>query len=92
MEGKMMEIIKEDIPYNLESMVEIIGVDNFLKITKLYGGTSIYIPVHRKMVMSDRNRRIVEEYNGKNLDRLRVRYGLTKQQLKYVLKKEGAIK
>lgn len=88
----MMEIIKEDIPYNLESMVEIIGVDNFLKITKLYGGTSIYIPVHRKMVMSDRNRRIVEEYNGKNLDRLRVRYGLTKQQLKYVLKKEGAIK
>ena len=43
------------------------------------------------VVMGDRNRRIIEEYNGKNLDRLRVRYDLSKEQVKYVLRKEGVI-
>lgn len=87
-----MNIILEDIPYNLHAIVEIIGMENFLEVSKLYGGSSIYIPVYNKTIMGDRNRRIVSEYNGKNLDRLRVRYDLSKEQLKYVLKKEGVIK
>lgn len=34
--------------------------------------------VHSKMIMGDRNRRIVGECNGENLDSLRVRYNLRK--------------
>ena len=34
--------------------------------------------VCRKAVMGERNRTILREYNGKNLDKLRVNYGVSK--------------
>lgn len=83
-----MNILMEDIPYNLHTMADIVGMENFLQICKMYGCSSIYIPVYNKMIMGDRNRRIVWEYNRKNLDRLRV---LSKEQVRYVLRKEGVI-
>lgn len=86
-----MNVLMEDIPYNLHTMADIVGMEKFLQICKMYGGSCVYIPVYSKMIMGDRNRRIIEEYNGKNLDRLRVRYDLSKEQVKYVLRKEGVI-
>ena len=81
-----MTIKKEDIPYELHTMVDIIGWENFLDICKMYGGTLVYIPVYRKVVMGQRNRDIAKEYNGKNLDKLRIKYGISKTQLKQLLK------
>lgn len=69
-----MSVVMEDIPYNLHTMADIVGIESFLQICKMYGGSSIYIPVYNKMIMGNRNRRIIGEYNGKNIDRLRVRY------------------
>jgi len=86
-----MDVLMEDILYNLHTMADIVGVEKFLQICKMYGGSSIYIPVYNKVIMGDRNRKIVGEYNGKNIDRLRVRYDLSKEQVKYVLRKEGVI-
>ncbi len=78
--------------YNGKKMVEIVGIEKFVMICKMYGGATIYIPVYNKVVMGDRNRKIVRDYNGKNLDKLRVRYNISKEQLKFILKKEGVIK
>lgn len=86
-----MNVVIEYIPYNLHTMADLVGVENILQICKMYGGSSIYIPVYSKMIMGDRNRRMVRDYNGKNIDRLRVRYDLSKEQVKYVLRKEGVI-
>ena len=80
-----------DIPYSLHQMVEIIGMENFLKICKMYGGYTLYIPVYNKVIMGDRNRKIVREYNGKNLTALRNKYGLSPEQIKYILKDKGVI-
>lgn len=87
-----MDIKTEDIPYNLHQMVEIVGIEKFKLICKMYGGDTIYIPVYNKIVMGERNRRIVREYNGKNVDVLRVRYNISKEQIKHILRKEGVIK
>ena len=84
-----MDIQMDDIPYSLHQMVEIIGMKNFLKLCKMYGGYTLYIPVYNKVIMGDRNRNIVKEYNGKNLTTLRNKYGLSPEQIKYILKKEG---
>ena len=62
-----MDIQMDDIPYSLHQMVEIIGMKNFLKLCKMYGGYTLYIPVYNKVIMGDRNRNIVKEYNGKNI-------------------------
>lgn len=86
-----MNVVIEYIPYNLHTMADLVGVENILQICKMYGGSSIYIPVYNKVIIGDRNRRIVGEYNRKNLDRLRVRYDLSKEQVRYVLRKNGVI-
>lgn len=46
-----MNILMEDIPYELHALAEIVGMKNFEEISKLYGGTTVYIPVHRKVVL-----------------------------------------
>lgn len=87
-----MNIKIEDIPENLHQMVEIVGIEKFVLICKMYGGVTLYIPVYNKVIMGDRNRKIVRDYNGKNLDRLRVRYNISQEQLKAILRREGVIK
>ena len=47
-EGDNMDLLKEYITYYLHSMVDMIGEENFLKICKMYGGSSIYIIVQTK--------------------------------------------
>lgn len=66
-----MDIKIEDIPYSLHTLVDIVGYDDFLEICKMYGGSSVYIPVHSRVVNGQRNREIVREYNGKNIDLLK---------------------
>lgn len=86
-----MDILMEDIPYELHAMAEVIGMKNFEEISKLYGGTTVYIPVHRKVILGERNREIVRLYNGKNIDQLSRRYSLTNQQIKKILTDNGVL-
>lgn len=83
----MVDIRKDDVPYDLHLMVDIVGYEKYLELCKMYGGSSVYFPVYRKAVMGERNRAILREYNGKNLDKLRVKYGVSKQQLKNILER-----
>ena len=87
-----MKFLLDDIPYSLHSMVEIVGEEKFLGIVKLYGGATLYIPVYSKIIMKERNREMVREFNGKNLDSLRKRYGMSTQQIKRLLEQEGKTK
>ena len=89
-EGRM-NILMEDIPYGLCAMAEIVGMDKFIEICKLYGGSTVYIPVHSKVTLAERNRQLVKDYNGKNIDALRVKYGISNQQIKRILSENDAL-
>lgn len=84
-----MNILMEDIPYDLQAMVEIVGMEKFLEICKMYGGMSVYIPVYNKVIMASRNREIVESFNGKNAKDLVHKYNMSYQQIKNILRNEG---
>lgn len=86
-----MKIMMEDIPYELHALVDAIGFEKFEEVSKLYGGTTVYIPVHRKVIIGERNREIIRLYNGKNMDQLRRKYGISKQQIKRILIDNGAM-
>ena len=43
------------------------------------------VPLLKNLLIKDRNRKIIAEYNGKNLDELRLKYGMSNSQLKRVL-------
>lgn len=81
-----MYIRMEDIPYNLQTMVEIIGMDKFTELLKIYGGSVIYMPVYKSIILPGRNRKIIKEYNGKNVDLLRLKYNLSNAQIRKVVK------
>ena len=83
-----MKILIDDIPYDLQNMAEIVGIDNFLEICKMYGGNSVYIPVYKKVIMASRNRDIVQGYNGRNINDLRFKYNMSYQQIKNILKEK----
>ena len=55
----------------------------------MYGGDSVYIPMYNSVTIVDGNSNIVKEYNGRNIDDLRVRYGISDKQLKNILINEG---
>ena len=61
------------------------GMDNFIKVCRFSGGRSVYVPLYKNLLIKDRNRRIIAEYNGKNLDELRLKYSMSNSQLKRVL-------
>ena len=63
-----MSVQLDDVPWDLQERVNIIGMENFLKVCRFYGGRSIYVPLYKNLLIKDRNRKIVAEYNGKNLD------------------------
>lgn len=49
---------------------------------KFYGGISVYVILYKNLLIKDRNNNVVDDYNGKNLDELRLKYGMSNSQLK----------
>ena len=83
-----MEILIESLHEDLHNMVDIIGIDNFIKIVKIYGGSAIYIPTYKTILIQERNKNIIKEYDGSNISYLRKKYNLTNSQIRKLLKKK----
>ncbi len=81
-----MEIKMEDIPDNMISMVEIIGMDNFVEITRVYGGDILYIPSYKSLKKQVRNRKIKTEYDGRNSKELSKNYDLSVSQINRIVR------
>ena len=80
-----MYIELDDVPFDLREMVELIEIENFIKVCRFYGGRSVYVPLYKNLLIKYINRKIIAEYNGKNFDELRLKYSMSNSQLKRVL-------
>lgn len=76
-----MEIKMEDIPDNMIAMVEIVGMEDFIEVTKLYGGDIVYIPSYKSLKKQSRNREINMAYDGFNARELSQIYELSVSQI-----------
>lgn len=81
-----MLIKLDDIPDNFHAMVEVIGIDKFLEISKLYGGMNMYIPIYSRVIREARNREIIEKYNGVNVNELAIKYGISVVSVRRIIK------
>lgn len=75
-----------DIPENYQPIVNLIGLDNFLRLCQYAGGDEIYFPMYKSILCGTRNRMILQEYDGYNLKELSEKYNLTVNQIKNILK------
>lgn len=76
-----MEIKKEDVSEILRPMVEIVGMEDFIEIVKVYGGDTLYIPTYKSLKIQERNRKISIAYDGFNAKELSQVYELSVSQI-----------
>ena len=67
------------------TIAEEIGIDNLLKLSRLVGGDSFYVPIESTLLRVFRNKKILEEYNGCNVKDLAKKYGITRRMVHYIV-------
>ena len=75
-----------DIPETYQPVVSLIGLDNFLKMCRYAMGDEVYFPMQKNILLKTRNRLIVQEYNGYNLEELSQKYDLTAKHISNIIK------
>lgn len=78
----------EDISDSYRPVVEIIGVEKFIELSEYARGDELYFPKTENILSTARNRRIKNEYNGRNEKALADKYDLTIKQIGNILKDE----
>lgn len=78
----------EDIAERYRPVVEIVGIEKYIEISRYAMGDEVYFPKPETLLAPARNRRIRKEYNGFNAKELAQRYNLTLPQIHAILKDE----
>lgn len=77
MESWLDEITVDMLPEIYRYIADEIGIEAFLKLTKVAGGTTIYIPKQDTFKKQIRNIKIKQEYNGYNSKELALKYNMS---------------
>lgn len=67
----------ENLSENQRDIAEIIGLDNYLKLVKRYGGDNIYIQKYTELIRPNRDQEIIAKFNGYNYSELAAEYDLS---------------
>ena len=86
-----MKVLSTDIDEVYDDIIEEIGIDNFIKICRLRGGMSVYIPKYSCVTRLSRNRDIVKRINGVNFESIAMEYRLSVSYVRRILKREGVL-
>ena len=79
--GLTLELIPEGTYYKI---AEAIGVDNFVKLLELVGGTTLYLPKTESILRPLRDAAIKEEFNGFNHTALAIKYNVTERWVRQI--------
>lgn len=66
-------------------LVECVGLETYKKLLKEYSGVSFHVGKAESITKEIRNRLIYDEFDGKNIKQLAVKYGLTQRSIYAVL-------
>lgn len=77
----------KEIPQNNQDLAQLIGIENFKKLVKYMGGSSIYIPKEQTLILSLRNKNIKKEFNG-DIKILSRKYQISQSQIRNILKEK----
>lgn len=65
-----------------KDIAEVIGIDSYIKLTKIFGGDNIYIQKYSEVIKIQRNAEIREKFNGYNSDQLAREYDLSERYVR----------
>lgn len=88
---RQMALELDDLREEQKQIAEVIGVENYLKLTREFGGTTIYIAKAEEIVKrNERDAKIREEFDGSNYAQLAVKYGLTEVWIRNIVSEKAA--
>lgn len=67
----------EDLDENDQDIADCIGLENFKKLVRTFGGSTINIKVSKNIALDYRNKQICSEFNGGNYKQLARKYNLS---------------
>lgn len=78
-----INISLKDLSDKQREIAEVIGLDNYIKLSKRFGGEdSIYIQKYSEIIKGVRNKEIRTKYNGHNISELSKRYNLSERYIR----------
>jgi Mor family transcriptional regulator len=78
-----------DLPGEIRTIANLIGLNQVLKLANEYGGTSIYVPKFDAITRAVRDRVIKAEFTGNNHKGLAKKYKLTQRHVRKIIEKES---
>ena len=90
MRNKLLESLRlEDLNGNARELAELIGMEAFIRLVGVYGGTSsLYVPKAEQLVLPVRDELIRREFDGGNSTQLARKWGLTERYIREIVKEK----
>lgn len=76
----------EDLPEEMQTISDLIGIENLLKLSHYANGSRIYIPNPEMLLKRARYQQIKEEFDGSNLKELSMRWKMSAEHIRKILK------
>lgn len=85
-EKEFTKLCKEEISDIFSQIIDTIGLKNALEITKIAGGSNLYIPKYETIERPLRIKNIQEEFNGYNYRELALKYNKSESTIRLICK------
>ena len=82
MQEKQIKI--EDLYGIQKEIAELIGIDNYIKLSLHFGGDNIYVQTYSEVIKVQRNNDIRQKFNGYNSDQLAREYNLSERYIRMI--------
>ncbi len=87
-EGILETLTVDDLQEQHKAYARIIGIENMVKLSEIFGGSSFYIPKKQELVKNRVFRAISEEYDGTNIRELCMKYDVAESTVYKVVKEQ----
>lgn len=84
----LKELTLEDLQEQHRQYAEVIGLENLISLSKMYGGGSIYIPQTRELLKNRLYSCIFREFDGSNVKTLAVKYGVSESTVYNIVREK----
>ena len=78
-------ILPEDIPEEYQDILDTLGMDAFLRLIRLCGGQSVYLPKLDSLEREGRDREIRARFTGGNYRALASQFRLSERQVRKII-------
>lgn len=86
MEQWIKEVTVEMVPAAYQDLVNKMGLESFLSLAQIAGGTTMYVPKLDNFIRQVRDEKIKKEFNGYNQNAIALKYNISARRVLEICK------